>query len=179
MLGVGALMSDSNVVLAARIVLGGVFGLAGVGKLANHPAFLLIVRSYKWLPEAMVRPLSWFVPVAEIVLAALLLSGTQVAWAAIGAAGLLLGFSLAISTNLLRGHRDTSCGCCGNSSHAAIGWHLVLRNFGLVGLAAIGGGLTPYVVYVAFGSGVLLILPAAAVGLKRTGNVIRTGSSPI
>jgi len=178
MLDPAELMVDSNAVLAARILLGGVLAVAGIGKLANHRTFALIVRSYKLVPEASVGALCWLLPLAELVLAALLFSGTLLPWAALGAAGLLVVFSLAISVNLARGHRDKPCGCCGNANGKGIGWHVVLRNLGLIGLAAVSGGISSYVPYVALSSALLFILPIAAVSLRQGGMSRKTEGRP-
>ena len=161
------LMISSNAILAVRVLVASVLAITGIGKLANHRTFVLIVRSYKLVPEASVGALCWLLPLGEVVLATLLLSGRLLPWAALGAGGLFAVFSLAVSVNLARGHRDMPCGCCGSATGGRIGWHVVLRNLGLIGLAAISGGIRPYVPHVALSSALLLILPAAAVGLKR------------
>lgn len=164
----GLPMIDSSVVLAARVLLGAVLAVTGIGKLANHRTFVLIVRSHKLVPEASVAALCWFLPITEIVLATLLFSGTLLPLAALGAAGLLVAFSVAISLNLVRGHRDAPCGCCGDANSGRIGWHMVLRNLGLIGLAAVsGGGMGSFVPYVALLSILLIILPVAAGSLRQ------------
>jgi uncharacterized membrane protein YphA (DoxX/SURF4 family) len=161
------LMISSNAILAVRVLLAGVLAVTGIGKLANHRTFVLIVRTYKLVPEAIVGALCWLLPLAELVLAALLFWGKLLPWAALGSGGLFVVFSLAVSINLVRGHRDMPCGCCGNATGGRIGWHVVLRNLGLIGLAAISGGIRSYVPHVALSSALLLILPVTAVGLKR------------
>jgi uncharacterized membrane protein YphA (DoxX/SURF4 family) len=161
------LMISSSAILAVRVLLGSLLAVTGIGKLANHRTFVLIVRSYKLVPEASVGALCWLLPLAEVVLATLLFAGRLLPWAALGAGGLFVVFSLAVSINLVRGHRDMPCGCCGKATGGRIGWHVVLRNLGLVGLAAVSGGIRSYVPHVALSSALLFILPVVAVGLKR------------
>jgi hypothetical protein len=54
------------------------------------------------------------------------------AWAAAGA---LVAFAAVVAATLLRGKRELSCACFGQSVDAPIGWHVVLRDLGLVPLA--------------------------------------------
>ncbi len=56
-------------------------------------------------------------------------------WGALGALALLLIFSVAISLNLLRGHKP-DCRCFGQVTAGPIGWPTIVRNILLVALAA-------------------------------------------
>jgi hypothetical protein len=59
--------------------------------------------------------------------AGLLLPGTRVAAAAIGA-GLLVLYALAMAVNLMRGRRELSCGCGGPNDRRPIGAWMVWRS---------------------------------------------------
>lgn len=60
----------------------------------------------RWEHVSRCRLLCWLLPMSEIVLAALLFSGTLLPWAALGGGGLFVVFSLAVSINLVRGRRN-------------------------------------------------------------------------
>ena len=171
-------MMGSNTILGVRVLLGSVLVITGIGKLLNHRTFVLIVRSYKLVPAASVGALCWLLPLAEVTLGTLLFSGRLLPWAAIGAGILFVVFSLAMSISLVRGERDKPCGCCGNAKVGRIGWHLVLRNLGLIGMAAISGGMKSCLSYVALTSLLLLTLPAVADGLRQRGTLAKAEKQP-
>jgi len=162
---VAKILTGPSLILVARVFLAGLLLITGVGKLSNHRTFVRIVRDYKLVPDASVGALSWLLPVSELVVSALLFSGRLIRWAALSAALLFVVFGLAALANIVRGRRDVPCGCCGKATGATIGWHVVLRDLGLIGLAAISGGIKPYLPYVALSSVLLLAVPPAALSL--------------
>jgi Methylamine utilisation protein MauE len=93
--------------LPLAVLLGGVFLIAGAGKLIHVDRFRESLESYRLAPA---KPLlSWLVPLAELTVGGALIAGLRGAgWAA---AGLLAAFSLALGVELATGASPSSCGC--------------------------------------------------------------------
>jgi uncharacterized membrane protein YphA (DoxX/SURF4 family) len=97
---------------AARVLLAAVFAAAGWPKLLDPEGTVRSVRAFRILPEELVRPFAYGLPVVELGLAVLLLVGlgTRLAGAAIAA--LLLVFVAGIAAAWARG-LAIECGCFG------------------------------------------------------------------
>jgi uncharacterized membrane protein YphA (DoxX/SURF4 family) len=114
----------------AGAVLGLVLLVSGIAKRVDRR--WTAAASALGAPSWAVAPLPW----VEIGLGALLVSGLVRPLAAALAAVLLVLFSVLLAVNLARGRRPP-CGCFGSRSREPIsGWSLV-RNLGLLALAAI------------------------------------------
>ena len=110
--------------LAARLVLGGIFLYAGYSKLHFDGRwhlgdyqflFALAIDSYKmmslWLVQWMARVLPWL----EIVLGALLILGIAMRWVSSAMTALLLIFMIALTRAVILG-LEINCGCFGYGS---------------------------------------------------------------
>jgi uncharacterized membrane protein YphA (DoxX/SURF4 family) len=141
---VGGLLSSPYATLASRMVLGGVFVVAGATKIPNPGALASAIRSYE-------LPLSeWFVsfsahalPYVEVLLGVYILAGLFTKVSAWAASGLTTLFLLALLQGALRG-LEIDCGCFGASADAG-GSNLLLAAARDVGLLALGlhVGLAP------------------------------------
>jgi uncharacterized membrane protein YphA (DoxX/SURF4 family) len=105
---------------AARLLLGLVFVVAGVLKLPDPAAAARAVRAYRLLPEALVGPVAFGLPVVEIAVGAALLAGVVVRTAAIAAVVLTAGFLVAVGSAWARG-LQIDCGCFGNGGQVSAG----------------------------------------------------------
>ena len=103
---------------AARLVLGGVFVVAGVLKIPDPAAAVRAVRAYQLLPEALVGPVAFGLPVLEIAVGLALLLGVFVRTAAIAAAVLLAVFLGGVGSAWARG-LQIECGCFGGGGYDA------------------------------------------------------------
>jgi peroxiredoxin len=121
-------------VLIARLLLAGVFAIAGVAKLAGRSGSRQAVIGFG-LPSSFAGPLSILLPLVELAVAAALIPTSTAVWGAIGALVLLLLFLVAIGVNLARG-RTPDCHCFGQLHSAPAGWKTLARN-GI--LAAVAG----------------------------------------
>lgn len=122
------------VVLLARIFLVLVFAVAGAAKLADRAGAQQAVREFG-VPESLAPLAGLLLPLAELAVAAALLSGAFTWPGALGALALLALFSGAIALSLARG-RTPDCHCFGEVHSAPIsGWTLA-RN-AMFGLAAL------------------------------------------
>jgi putative oxidoreductase len=107
--------------LISRLVLGGVFLLAGLTKLGVPQAFVASIQSYEMpLPDALVQAMAVGLPIIEVVVGAWLLLGlfTRVAAAVCG--GLMVVFLIAMFQAMARG-LDPDCGCFSGPSGNPIG----------------------------------------------------------
>ncbi len=114
------------VLLAARVLLSGVFGIAGLAKLADRAGSRRALIDFG-VPNALATPLGVLLPLAELVVAAALLPVATAWFGALGALLLLLLFVFGIAINLARG-RTPDCHCFGQLSSAPAGWTTLLRN---------------------------------------------------
>jgi uncharacterized membrane protein YphA (DoxX/SURF4 family) len=97
---------------AARLVVGGVFVVAGALKLPDPAAAVRAVRAYRLLPESLVAPVAFGLPVGEIAIGLALLAGVFVRTAAIASAVLLVVFIAGVASAWARG-LQIDCGCFG------------------------------------------------------------------
>ena len=104
--------------VSARLLLGGVFVVAGALKLPDPAAAVRAVRAYRLLPEGLVAPVAFGLPVVEIAVGLALLAGVFVRTAAIAAAVLVLVFLAAVGSAWARG-LQIDCGCFGGGGQVA------------------------------------------------------------
>src|SRR5688572_30410929 len=119
--------------LAARLVLGSTWMLAGLAKLVRKEPPGQAVAGSGLVPRFAAPIIAAALPWIELGLGSLLLAGKWTALAALGSAALLGVFSLVLGVKLARGER-IECRCFGHWSRGpASGW-TVVRNAGLIGL---------------------------------------------
>jgi uncharacterized membrane protein YphA (DoxX/SURF4 family) len=105
---------------AARFLLGAVLVVAGALKVADPAAAMRAVRAYRILPETLVGPVAFGLPVLEIAIGLALLAGVFVRTAAVAAAVLLVVFITAVGSAWARG-LQIDCGCFGGGGQVAAG----------------------------------------------------------
>jgi hypothetical protein len=135
-------------ILAARLILAGIFIYASLVKIAHPAAFANDVYNYQLLPDALINLTAIVLPWLELFLGLCLLAGIWLPGAVLTVNGLLIVFLAALVFNLGRG-LDVNCGCFSTSSDApamSAGWYL-LRD---VGFFAVGAFLF-YAVFVTGG----------------------------
>lgn len=155
-------------VLAARLVLAAVFGVAGIAKLMDREGLPRAIASFG-LPARTGKPLGYLLVSCEFVTALALIVNPWARIGALGALGLLLTFCLAIVVSIARG-RAPDCHCFGGLRATPVGWATLARN-GL--LAATAGfvaadGRAPWFFT---GLGTIAATCWVVLGLKRSGKV--------
>src|SRR5271165_6682866 len=103
---------SSLLVWAARVILGGVWIWAGLAKLSDADAAVRAVRAYRILPEVLVKPFAWGLPMVEIALGVLLIVGLGSRIAAGISGVVLIVFIAGIASVWARG-LQIDCGCFG------------------------------------------------------------------
>lgn len=100
---------------ASRMILGGLFVVAGLLKLQNPSSFADTVAAYDYFFVWMINPIALMLPVLEIILGIMMFIPIQV-FVRIGAKGILFLnflFILLLSLSLYQG-KNVECGCFGN-----------------------------------------------------------------
>jgi uncharacterized membrane protein YphA (DoxX/SURF4 family) len=103
---------------AARLLLGGVFLVAGALKIPDPAAAVRAVRAYRLLPEALVGPVAFGLPVVEVAVGLALLLGVFVRTAALASAVLLVVYLVGVGSAWARG-LQIDCGCFGGGGQVA------------------------------------------------------------
>jgi len=116
----------------SQIIFGGIFILAGLGKVINADAFIHNISNYKILPETLIEPFGRILPYIELTCGTLIILNIWGKKAAIILSVLLIIFIFAILSTILRGI-DIECGCFSKSillSEASKSnpWLLILRD---------------------------------------------------
>lgn len=120
----------------ARLVVGGVWVVAGALKLPDPSESVRAVRNYQLLPEAVVPLLGHALPVLEVLVGVCLMVGVLVRGAAIVSAVLMCAFIVGIASAWARG-LSIECGCFGGAggpvenATAAYPWEIA-RDVGLL-----------------------------------------------
>lgn len=121
--------------LLARLVAGGTYVYASLGKIADPAAFAQAIANYRLLPAPAEGLLAATLPWVEALAGLLLLVGALSAGSALVLAGLSALFAGAVASALIRG-LDVSCGCFTlQPGQAAAGWGHVALDLALAGLA--------------------------------------------
>ena len=119
--------------LIARLLLAGVFLVAGVAKLTDRAGSRQGLVDFG-VPKSLAAPLGVLLPLAELAVAVALIPTSTAWWGAIGALALLLLFVAGIGVNLARG-RKPDCHCFGQLHSAPAGWSTLVRNGVLAAVA--------------------------------------------
>jgi len=123
------------VALALRIVLAGLFILAGVLKLLDPAAFAVEINRYQLIPWWSCALLALFLPWLEICMGIALLTRWFSRGALAWVTTLLIVFSLALLSAMLRG-LSIDCGCFGRVWQTTGTFWPLLRNLVLLGMTA-------------------------------------------
>lgn len=162
--------------LLARLLLAGVFVVAGVAKLADLPGSRKAVAAFG-VPGRLADPFGLLLPLAELAVAVLLLPVATAWWGALGALVLLLLFVAGIGANLARG-RTPDCHCFGQLHSAPAGPSTLIRNGALAlvalfivvqGPSGAGRSAVGWLGDLSAGEVSLLVAMAAVLGLLAAG----------
>lgn len=130
----------SAALVVGRVVLAGVFSVAGVAKLADLSGSRQALAGFG-LPERLAGPAGLVLPVFELVVAVCLLVSALAWWGAVGAFALLVAFCGGIVVAMARGLQP-DCHCFGQVHSARVGLGTLARNVllaGMAGFVLVGG----------------------------------------
>lgn len=126
------------VTISSRILLGGIFLYTGIFKISNPQEFLQAVENLFVFPSSVLKIIIYIVPIIEIILGILLITGVWVKAAALLSSILIVSFISITIFSTFRGELN-QCGCFPknslfNSSNPLV---LIARDFGFLFLAII------------------------------------------
>jgi protein-disulfide isomerase/uncharacterized membrane protein YphA (DoxX/SURF4 family) len=122
--------------VAARLVVGGVWIVAGLLKIGDPAGNVRAVRAYQLLPESLAQLVGHALPTLEIVIGVCLVLGLVTRWVALLSSLMLGAFIIGIASAWARG-LEIECGCFGGGGGPAKGasgaypWELA-RDAGLL-----------------------------------------------
>ncbi len=119
--------------LIARIIVGLVFIIFAVGKIATPLDFAKSISNYDILPFFLVNITAIVLPWIELIAGIFLIFGIKIKANSLLIGVMLLVFNLAIIIAWARG-LNIDCGCSANVADQKVGWEKLLENFGLIAL---------------------------------------------
>jgi uncharacterized membrane protein YphA (DoxX/SURF4 family) len=111
------LLDSRSISLLVRVALGLVFVYSSWAKIADPPGFAEMVWNYRILPGFLVNPVAIVLPWLELLAGLALISGFLRKGAALLVGLMLVGFMVALSTDLARGIA-IECDCFPTASEA-------------------------------------------------------------
>ncbi|MCX7929632.1 MAG: DoxX family membrane protein [Chlorobi bacterium] len=119
------ILAHPVVCILARIVVGGIFTMYAVDKIAVPADFALNIERYELLPLALVNLMAIILPWIELLVGVFLLVGVRLRANAILAVAMLAIFILAIGSAMARG-LEINCGCSAHSE--TVGWGKIIED---------------------------------------------------
>lgn len=125
-------LANDYLTLIARTFLGFLFIIASIAKIADPAAFAASIGNYKIVSGALLMVFATLLPWVELLCGLCLLAGILTRGSSFLLTSLLVVFTLAIISALLRG-LDITCGCFTQDPDAGkVGWMKVAENAGLI-----------------------------------------------
>jgi hypothetical protein len=125
----------AEVFIAVRLFMALVFATTAIGKMRNWRTFEGVVANYRMLPEVLVRPFAYGLPLLELLVAVGLVT-LRAPYPECVTAALLGLFAAAMGVNILRGRQSIDCGCFSSTLKQTLRWSLVARNLVMIVLLA-------------------------------------------
>lgn len=125
------IIENKYITLIAQVLLGIVFLLSGLEKIADPAAFSDSVANYRVLPDFAVNITALTLPFVELTTGLLLLIGIRMRENAAVIGALLIVFEVLILSAIFR-NLDIECGCFGTLDAQKVGLRKILENIGLI-----------------------------------------------
>ena len=126
------MLRNKGVLLAFRLVLGGLFVYAGAVKVLDPLDFAQNIRNYQLVGQSLSFVAAIVLPWLEILAGLALILGVWTRGAALVVTGLLVFFIVLTAVTMIRG-LDVDCGCFGSLSRKS-GWGVILEDLGMLAL---------------------------------------------
>ena len=124
------MLRNKGVLLAFRLVLGGLFVYSGAVKVVEPLDFAQNIRNYQLVGQSLSFVAAIVLPWLEILAGLALILGVWTRGAALVVTGLLVFFIVLTAVTMIRG-LDVDCGCFGSLSRKS-GWGVVLEDLGML-----------------------------------------------
>jgi uncharacterized membrane protein YphA (DoxX/SURF4 family) len=127
-----SLLSNTILILLVRIFLGGFFAVAGLDKITDPQAFTNSILQYKVVGQTLAMCTATVLPSLELLCGLSVLIGLYPRGSELLMTIMLVGFTVLVSSALLRG-LDISCGCFSQDPAVSkIGYQKIAENCGLI-----------------------------------------------
>lgn len=124
------ILSNKYLTFAFRFLVGFIFLIAAIPKIADPSSFVKSIEAYQLIPTIFINLTALFIPWVELLIGLFLLVGVMLRGSAILSAGLFAAFSIIIAISLLRG-LSIDCGCFGPNS-SPLTWMRFWEDIGLL-----------------------------------------------
>lgn len=113
--------------IIVRFVLGAIFITAGIPKILDTASFVGVVYNYHLLPDMFINVFAITLPWLEVLIGAMLITGTWMPGTVILYNSLMIVFTAALTFNFARG-LDISCGCFSTDASDIIDMGTIFRD---------------------------------------------------
>jgi len=137
MMSLQELASEPRLILALRLLVGGIVVAAGWGKMPRRYELLRLIRDQAYLPHSLARPLSRWLPWVELILGSALVVGVAPFWMSVAALSLFMIFTGFLIRARLAGFDELDCNCFGTSETSQRTVLLIGRNMVFIVLAGL------------------------------------------
>ena len=124
-------------IFVSRFVLGTVFLVASIDKIAHPEMFAEAVAAYQIIPYLLVNIVALIIPWLELLCGVFLIGGAFVRPSSLLLSGLLVVFITAMLLAMAR-NLKIDCGCFGSGYVSEVGWTKIVED---IGLLILGGHL--------------------------------------
>ena len=101
------------IAIASAIIIGLIFIVSGIGKLADQEATIQVLDQFALIPETLSPFLAIFVPLAEITIGIALIAGFAIKVMGLASLALITGFIVINIYMITNAPSQASCGCFG------------------------------------------------------------------
>ncbi|UCG52780.1 MAG: DoxX family membrane protein [Candidatus Latescibacterota bacterium] len=128
------LLTNKAFILALRVLLGLLFVFSSADKVLHPDKFAIAVRAYQILPIELTNIFALVLAWSELIAGVMLVFGVLTRKAAAAIFLMLVMFTIAILTTMVRG-LVVDCGCFSNEGGSQTGFTLILRNLFLIAVS--------------------------------------------
>ena len=128
-------LTNRTALAVVRWLVGLVFLVSAVGKIADPAGFAESVAAYRILPNFLVNPFAMVLPWVEVFVGLSLINRISVSGSALLAIVLSFVFLVAVISAMARG-LDIECGCF-TVAKSKVGWELIARDLILLGMSLV------------------------------------------
>lgn len=124
------ILSNKYLIFAFRFLVGFIFIIAAIPKIADPSSFAKSIQAYQLIPTILINITALVIPWVELLIGIFLIVGVLLRGSAILSAGLFAAFSIIIAVSLIRG-LTIDCGCFGPNS-SPLSWMRFWEDIGLL-----------------------------------------------
>ncbi|MBI4811496.1 MAG: DoxX family membrane protein [Ignavibacteriales bacterium] len=121
------IFENKYILLLSRFILGVVFIVASIEKIALPEAFALDVQAYKLVPFPIVNIVALVLPWLELIAGIFMISGVFIRSSSLILISLLCVFIISMAVVLFQGLK-IDCGCFGLTNNSQVSWFRVLED---------------------------------------------------